>query len=148
MKLLQVPTMELEQRIKEEIEENPALEEGKEEREDDDEYDEAYDQEVSESEENFDINDYINPLAIIGQATVTQAPTQNAIAVSMIIQAIIVCGLMAYGAWRLTPSLWDRTPTGRPRSSARGLGHRPVASVRRQPGRHRASARRQSQASG
>ena len=30
MKLLQVPTMELEQRIKQEIEENPALEEGKE----------------------------------------------------------------------------------------------------------------------
>jgi RNA polymerase sigma-54 factor len=28
MKLLQVPTMELDQRIKEEIEENPALEEG------------------------------------------------------------------------------------------------------------------------
>ena len=28
MKLLQVPTMELEQRIKQEIEENPALEEG------------------------------------------------------------------------------------------------------------------------
>ena len=31
MKLLQVPTMELDQRIKQEIEENPALEEGKEE---------------------------------------------------------------------------------------------------------------------
>ena len=29
MKLLQVPTMELDQRIKQEIEENPALEEGK-----------------------------------------------------------------------------------------------------------------------
>ena len=28
MKLLQVPTMELDQRIKQEIEENPALEEG------------------------------------------------------------------------------------------------------------------------
>ena len=39
MKLLQVPTMELEQRIKEEIEENPALEEGKEETGEDD-YDE------------------------------------------------------------------------------------------------------------
>ena len=34
MKLLQVPTMELDQRIKQEIEENPALEEGKEEVED------------------------------------------------------------------------------------------------------------------
>ena len=35
MKLLEVPTMELEMRIKQEIEENPALEEGKEEKEDD-----------------------------------------------------------------------------------------------------------------
>ncbi len=57
MKLLQVPTMELEQRIKEEIEENPALEEGKEETGEDD-YDE-YD-EVSESNEEFDINDYLD----------------------------------------------------------------------------------------
>lgn len=57
MKLLQVPTMELEQRIKEEIEENPALEEGKEESAEDDfeEYDE-----VSESNEEFDINDYLD----------------------------------------------------------------------------------------
>ena len=37
MKLLQVPTMELDQRIKQEIEENPALEEGNE--ESDDEFD-------------------------------------------------------------------------------------------------------------
>ncbi len=57
MKLLQVPTMELEQRIKEEIEENPALEEGKEETSEDD-YDE-YD-EVSDSNEEFDINDYLD----------------------------------------------------------------------------------------
>ena len=35
MKLLQVPTMELEQRIKQEIEENPAIEEGAEKDEDD-----------------------------------------------------------------------------------------------------------------
>ena len=53
MKLLQVPTMELEQRIKEEIEENPALEEGAEEK---DEYDDDYgdEAEVSESQEDFD----------------------------------------------------------------------------------------------
>lgn len=58
MKLLQVPTMELEARIKEEIEENPALEEGAEERDEyDDEYDEA---EVSEAQEDFDINDYLD----------------------------------------------------------------------------------------
>ena len=33
MKMLQIPTMELEQRIKEEMESNPALEEGEEEKE-------------------------------------------------------------------------------------------------------------------
>lgn len=59
MKLLQVPTMELEQRIKEEIEENPALEEGKEEAED--EYSDDYDDtEITESQEDFDINDYLD----------------------------------------------------------------------------------------
>ncbi|MCH2234784.1 MAG: RNA polymerase factor sigma-54 [Crocinitomicaceae bacterium] len=59
MKLLQVPTMELEQRIKEEIEENPALEEGKEEV-DEFEQDDYGDGEVTEAEENFDINDYLD----------------------------------------------------------------------------------------
>ena len=60
MKLLQVPTMELEQRIKEEIEENPALEEGKEEV---DEFADDYDDDlgdISESQEDFDINDYLD----------------------------------------------------------------------------------------
>ncbi len=60
MKLLQVPTMELEQRIKEEIEENPALEEGADEQTDTDDYDDDYDNDVSESNENFDINDYLD----------------------------------------------------------------------------------------
>ncbi|MDA7803187.1 RNA polymerase factor sigma-54 [Crocinitomix sp.] len=59
MKLLQVPTMELEQRIKEEIEENPALEEGKEESEEMDDYEDGYD-DSSESNEEFDINDYLD----------------------------------------------------------------------------------------
>jgi RNA polymerase sigma-54 factor len=60
MKLLQVPTMELEQRIKEEIEENPALEEGRE--ESTDEFDDDYgdESEVTESQEDFDINDYLD----------------------------------------------------------------------------------------
>ena len=59
MKLLQVPTVELEQRIKEELEINPALEEG---REDDfgDEYSDEYGDEVSDSREEFDINDYLD----------------------------------------------------------------------------------------
>lgn len=62
MKLLQVPTMELEQRIKQEIEENPALEEGAEEREEYDDKDEAYEEndEISDAQEEFDINDYLD----------------------------------------------------------------------------------------
>lgn len=57
MKLLQVPTMELEQRIKQEIEENPALEEGKD-KEDEDEFDnDEYEEEV---EEDFNIEDYLS----------------------------------------------------------------------------------------
>ena len=60
MKLLQVPTMELEYRIKQEIEENPALEEGKEEVEDDFdnvEYDET---DTNSEEREFDYDEYIN----------------------------------------------------------------------------------------
>ncbi|MFK8046542.1 MAG: RNA polymerase factor sigma-54 [Crocinitomicaceae bacterium] len=60
MKLLQVPTMELEQRIKEEIEENPALEEGAEKDTKDelaDDYDQSEPEQVSDE---FDINDYLD----------------------------------------------------------------------------------------
>lgn len=57
MKLLQVPTMELESRIEQEIEENPALEEGKEEEEDEFSNEEAED---DNSEEEFDISDYMD----------------------------------------------------------------------------------------
>lgn len=62
MKLLQIPTMELDQRIKQELEENPALEEGKDELEDDYERDDNdYEDDTrSESEKEIDINDYIN----------------------------------------------------------------------------------------
>lgn len=58
MKLLQVPTVELEQRIEEEIEENPALEEGAEEL-NEDEY--GQDSELNENnqEDEFDITDYL-----------------------------------------------------------------------------------------
>jgi len=64
MKLLQVPTAELEQRIKEEIEVNPALEEGQseDERERDEEFgDDEYGQDENSDERNdFDINDYLD----------------------------------------------------------------------------------------
>lgn len=59
MKLLQVPTMELDQRIKEEIEENPALEEGEEMEEEDLAPMEGDEQEgVESSNEEFDLSDY------------------------------------------------------------------------------------------
>lgn len=56
MKLLQVPTVELEQRIKEELEANPALDEGVER---EDEFDE-FEQEETRTEEEFDISDYLD----------------------------------------------------------------------------------------
>ena len=58
MKLLQVPTMELDQRIKQEIEENPALEEGKD-LEDDDFSNEDSFEDDSDGDE-FDISDYLD----------------------------------------------------------------------------------------
>ena len=59
MKLLQVPTMELDQRIKQEIEENPALEEGAEVDEDDFSEEEEQEESVKE-DEDFDIGDYLS----------------------------------------------------------------------------------------
>jgi RNA polymerase sigma-54 factor len=60
MKLLQVPTMELDQRIKQEIEENPALEEGGEELEDDFSNEDEQDDDYEEDEPEFDISEYID----------------------------------------------------------------------------------------
>lgn len=60
MKLLQVPTMELDQRIKQEIEENPALEEGAEDIDEDDREDDYEDQEKENSDEDFDLSDYLD----------------------------------------------------------------------------------------
>ncbi|MGV3632008.1 MAG: RNA polymerase factor sigma-54 [Bacteroidota bacterium] len=60
MKLLQVPTMELDQRIKQEIEENPALEEGKDESEEDYGDNEDDFQEENEGNDDFDLSDYFD----------------------------------------------------------------------------------------
>jgi len=57
MKLLQVPTMELDQRIKQEIEENPALEEGADDYEDDFQQEED---DYDDDEPEFDISEYID----------------------------------------------------------------------------------------
>ncbi len=56
MKLLQVPTMELDQRIKQELEENPALEEGEEYDENEDFDDDFNDDDYNENENDLDIN--------------------------------------------------------------------------------------------
>ena len=58
MKLLQVPTMELDQRIKQEIEENPALEEGADVEEDEFSNEEEFDD--TSADEEFDISDYLS----------------------------------------------------------------------------------------
>lgn len=59
MKLLEVPTMELEQRIKQEIEENPALEEGADKEEDEYNNEEEYNDD-SDNDDDFDISDYMD----------------------------------------------------------------------------------------
>ncbi len=60
MKLLQVPTMELDQRIKQEIEENPALEEGADQEEDDfDNNDDEFDDDT-DNDDDFDLSDYLD----------------------------------------------------------------------------------------
>ena len=59
MKLLQVPTMELEQRIKQEIEENPALEEGLDTVQEDFENEEDYTEELDGSTD-FDLSEYMD----------------------------------------------------------------------------------------
>ena len=61
IKLLEVPAMQLEQRIKKELEENPALEEGPEEDEIPDEENDDVDEEQAEREqEEFALDDYLN----------------------------------------------------------------------------------------
>jgi len=60
MKLLQVPTMELDQRIKQEIEENPALEEGADQLEEEFEQDDYGDEGDDSRDDEFDISDYLD----------------------------------------------------------------------------------------
>jgi len=67
MKLLQIPTMALDQRIQEELEANPALEEGAEEEENfEQEFDQVSEQEsledseTSTDEEDYELDDYLN----------------------------------------------------------------------------------------
>jgi len=60
MKLLQVPTTELEQRVKEELESNPALEEGTEEEEKIADNSDEIEQNEENTREDFDLSEYIS----------------------------------------------------------------------------------------
>ncbi|MBL4754642.1 MAG: RNA polymerase factor sigma-54 [Flavobacteriales bacterium] len=59
MKLLQIPTIALEQRIKEEMESNPALEEGAEADETEEDLLDEYGEETQDSDDEFDLEDYL-----------------------------------------------------------------------------------------
>src|SRR5699024_5228675 len=59
MKLIQLPTQAFEQRIKQEIEENPALNSGKEKSEED-EFSNEHDEEINREEPEIDIDDYLS----------------------------------------------------------------------------------------
>ena len=61
IKLLEVPAMQLEQRIKKELEENPALEEGEEEEEvQNDEEEEITEEQEEREQDEFALDDYLN----------------------------------------------------------------------------------------
>jgi RNA polymerase sigma-54 factor len=62
MKLLQLPTVSLEQRIKEELEINPALDEGKDDDEEFEEKEEDFEEreDATEAQEDFDFSDYMD----------------------------------------------------------------------------------------
>lgn len=60
IKLLQVPTAELEARIEEELEQNPALEEGEEQQQEETPNTEEEFQEASQKDEELDIKDYLH----------------------------------------------------------------------------------------
>lgn len=60
IKLLEIPTMQLEQRIKKELEENPTLEEGSEYEDEFQEVDDTPQEETSTNDEEFTLEDYLN----------------------------------------------------------------------------------------
>lgn len=61
MKLIQLPTMAFEQRIKQELEENIALDSGKEESENEDDlYEDNYDEPDDTNEDDFNVDDYLS----------------------------------------------------------------------------------------
>ncbi len=63
IKLLQIPTAELEQRVEEELEDNPTLEEGKEESDD---INDEFDDDMSSDSDDLDVDDYLRDDDISG----------------------------------------------------------------------------------
>lgn len=59
IKMLEVPTLELEERIRQELEENPALEEGMEATEKNDEFDDEYSNDEGGNNDDFDPDEYM-----------------------------------------------------------------------------------------
>ena len=59
IKMLEVPTLELEERIRQEIEENPALEEGADNETDGEDFDDDFGNEDGGNNDDFDIDDYV-----------------------------------------------------------------------------------------
>ncbi len=61
IKLLEIPTMELEQRIKKELEENPTLEEGREDQDSsENQDDEIEESDIDNEQDEFSLSDYLN----------------------------------------------------------------------------------------
>ncbi|MDX2443598.1 MAG: RNA polymerase sigma-54 factor, partial [Bacteroidales bacterium] len=60
IKLLEIPTIELEQRIKKELEENPVLEDGTQDTNDDQNNDGELENDVDNDQEEFTLSDYLN----------------------------------------------------------------------------------------
>lgn len=58
IKLLEIPTMQLEQRIKKELEENPTLEEG--ENYEDEQYENTNEEQENQNDDEFSLEDYLN----------------------------------------------------------------------------------------
>lgn len=74
MKLLQIPTLALEQRIKEELENNPALEEGVTTIEEKEFEDQEYDDNDQDDESDFEVDEYLKEFAEDDPAIYNQHP--------------------------------------------------------------------------
>ena len=75
IKLLEIPAIQLEQRIKKELEENPVLEEGNEEPFNDQE--EVKDEQAGDQHDEFSLEDYMQDLSLIHISEPTRPRRQS-----------------------------------------------------------------------